>query len=156
MNENKQQNLVNCAACGLRARRASARFCAACGHDLREDYAPLDFLRASYNLRGEKLSRCDFAPVLAQTPTQKLFVENRNGASETAMACVVYSLVPYLGILFCPGAVLLGGIGLAVSFQKPQLGGRQTASNSIVLGFVVAGIQLLLWYLLYVIPELNG
>ena len=35
----------------------------------------------------------------------------RNVAS-TARAFATYSLVPYLGILFCPGALLVGGFGI--------------------------------------------
>jgi hypothetical protein len=143
----------NCSVCGGAARRDEAKFCAVCGHDLREGYAPLDVLRASYNLRETKQKTIVSRPNNVQV--NRLFEENVNGASTTAMACVVYSLVPYLGILFCPGALLLGGIGLAVSYQKPQLGGRQTATYSILLGTVVFGIQILLWWLLYIIPELG-
>src|SRR2546423_571895 len=37
-----------CPACGARARRAEASFCATCGRTLAEDYFPTDSLRASY------------------------------------------------------------------------------------------------------------
>ena len=141
-----------CSACGADANRSAAKFCAVCGKILNQDYAPLDSLWASYNLqrrvKSEKISPPQEVKELFETP--------RNGAAATAMAFVVYSLVPYLGILFCPGAILMGGIGLAVSYQKPQLGGRQTATYSICLGAIVAAIQVLLWWLLYLIPELKG
>lgn len=145
---------LNCSVCGEEARRDEAKFCAVCGHDLSEDYAPLDALRASYNLNGKKpkpvvLSRQN------DVEMKRLFGEERNNASSTAMAFVVYSLVPYLGILFCPGALLMGGVGLFVSYQKPQLGGRQTATFSILFGTVTLAIQVLLWWLLYIIPELG-
>jgi ABC-type Fe3+ transport system permease subunit len=132
----------------------AAKFCAVCGKILNQDYAPLDSLWASYNLQRRSESR----QVEQSEPVEikELFETPRNGAAATAMAFVVYSLVPYLGILFCPGAILMGGIGLAVSYQKPQLGGRQTATYSICLGAIVAAIQVLLWWLLYLIPELKG
>lgn len=154
----KTQNLTNCQACGAAQRRGAAKFCAVCGHNLLEEYAPLDALRASYNLRRKEQKTNSPAPKPKNQKIEQpkeLFAENRNGASATAMAFVVYSLVPYLGILFCPGALVLGGIGLAVSFQKPHIGGRQTATYSILLGSIILAIQVLLWYLLYIIPELN-
>ncbi|MEP6923620.1 MAG: hypothetical protein ABI954_04070 [Pyrinomonadaceae bacterium] len=145
--------LLICAICGAEAIRAQAKFCAVCGHNLREDYAPLDALRASYNLRKQTTKRSVSQP--KPNKVQKLFAEDHNSAASTAMAFVVYSLVPYLGILFCPGALILGGIGLAVSVRKPHLGGRQTATYSLLLGSIILTIQVLLWWLLYIIPELN-
>jgi hypothetical protein len=146
-------NLTLCAVCSERARRPSAKFCAVCGHDLREDYAPLDALRASYNLRKQTV-KPDVSPPKSNMKDE-LFLENHNSAASIAMAFIVYSLVPYLGILFCPGALVFGGIGLAVSFQKPQLGGRQSSTYSLLLGLIILAIQVLLWWLLYIVPELN-
>ena len=142
----------NCAACGAQARRASAKFCYVCGHDLCESYQPLDSLRASYNLKITANN-----PILNQPKNdlRGLFAENRNRASSTAIVFVVYSLVPYLGILFCPGALLFGGVGLAVSYQKPQFGGRDTAVYSLLLGAIVFAVQILLWWLLYIVPEID-
>jgi hypothetical protein len=144
---------LNCAVCSERARRLSAKFCAVCGHDLRQDYAPLDVLRASYNLRKQSVKR-DISPPRSSTK-EELFLENHNSAASTAMAFMIYSLVPYLGILFCPGALVFGGIGLAVSFQKPQLGGRQSSAYSLLLGSIILAVQILLWWLLYIVPEVN-
>lgn len=86
---------------------------------------------------------------------EDLFLENKNSASETASAFVVYSLVPYLGILFCPGAFLMGGIGAFISYRKPFLGGGKSSIYSIVLSVLIFAIQILLWWLLYLIPELR-
>ena len=44
--------------------------------------------------------------------------DNRGGVAAIARAFATYSLVPYLGILFCPGAVLIGGFGVARSYRK--------------------------------------
>ena len=76
-----------------------------------------------------------------------------NGASSSALACVAYALVPYLGILFCPGAVLFGGVGLLRSWRAPQVGGRRESALGIVLGLVILCAQLVLWWILYKVPE---
>jgi hypothetical protein len=78
---------------------------------------------------------------------------NRNGASQAALACATYALVPYLGILFCPGAVLLGGIGLFYSVRAPQKGGRRAAYMSIALGLLILCAQVLLWWVIVKVPE---
>lgn len=77
------------------------------------------------------------------------------GAAATAFAFVTYALVPYLGILFCPGALLFGGVGLVRAWRSPQ-GARHAARASalgIALGLLVLCAQLLLWWLLYKVPE---
>ena len=140
---------IICPACGTTATRDYAKFCRVCGKLLLEEYQPLDTLRASYRLQGEK-----FQVAEAEEVTE-LFVEKKNSASSTASAFVVYSLVPYLGILFCPGALLMGGIGAYVSYRKPYLGGGRTSIYSIVLSVIIFAIQVLLWWLLYIIPELG-
>ena len=141
-----------CPACGASSARQFARFCRVCGKCLREDYQPLDALRASYRLQGKSF------PIDSKQETvnlnENLFETNKNSASETAWAFVVYSLVPYLGILFCPGAFLMGGVGVFVSYRKPYLGGRRKSAYSILLSFIILAIQILLWWLLYLIPEL--
>ncbi|MDQ4122707.1 MAG: hypothetical protein M3209_14815 [Acidobacteriota bacterium] len=153
MSENRTSQILQiCAACGAKAQRLNSKFCAICGKIMNQDYAPLDSLWASYNLQSRKESQKVVKP---KQEIKELFEKPRNNAAATAMAFVVYSLVPYLGILFCPGAILMGGIGLAVSYQKPQLGGRQAATYSICLGAIITAIQVLLWWLLYLIPELK-
>lgn len=139
----------NCSACGAEAERDYAKFCRVCGKLLLEDYQPLDTLRASYRMQGKSFQ-------FGQTEEiTDLFTENKNSASSTASAFVVYSLVPYLGILFCPGAFLMGGIGVFVSYRKPYLGGGKTSIYSIALSLIIFVIQILLWWLLYLIPELG-
>lgn len=142
---------IFCPACGTRIERESAKFCRVCGKLLLEDYEPLDTLRASYRLQGRNFPAT--APPKQNEIT--LFEENKNSASSTAWAFVVYSLVPYIGILFCPGALLMGGIGVFVSYRKPYLGGGQTAVYSIAVSFIVFAVQVFLWWLLYIIPELR-
>jgi len=82
-----------------------------------------------------------------------MFDADRNGAAATARAFATYSLVPYLGILFCPGAVLMGASGVLRSYRRPEADGRGTGYISIAVGIIVLGVQLLLWWLLYKVPE---
>lgn len=142
---------VICSACGAEAQRRAAKFCLVCGKLLREDYQPLDSIRASYRLQGKSFN-------LQETKREEiknLFEVNKNSVSETAWACFVYSMVPYLGILFIPLTFLIGGFGFAVSFRQPHLGGRKLSLVSIGLSFVVLAIQIFLWWLLFIIPEIG-
>jgi hypothetical protein len=79
-----------------------------------------------------------------------------NTASATALALVTYALVPYLGILFCPGAVLMGGVGLLRAQRAPHFGGRRSSLLSIVFGVVILCAQIFLWWILYKVPEWSG
>lgn len=80
-------------------------------------------------------------------------VRSENGAAATAMAFVTYALVPYLGILFCPGALFFGGLGLMRARRAPQTVDARAAVLSLVLGLLVLCVQLLLWWILYKVPE---
>jgi len=140
-----------CVACGARVERGTAKFCRICGKLLIEDYQPLDRLRASYRLLGKSF------PIeeSKKEETTNLFPKNENSVSETAWACLVYSFVPYLGILFVPLAFVVAIFGIAISFQRPASGGRKLALASAALSFVVLAIQVFLWWLLYIIPEIG-
>lgn len=144
-------NDKTCAACGAKASRESAKFCLVCGKYLRDDYQPLDNLRASYRLQGQSF----LIENTAREEITDLFPENKNSISDAAWACLVYSFVPYLGILFVPLALVVGILGAAVSFRRPNLGGRKLSLSSVALSFVVLAIQIFLWWLLYFIPEIG-
>jgi hypothetical protein len=60
---------------------------------------------------------------------------------------VFSALVPYIGILFCPLAVMAGGCGLFEARVMPRTGGSRLAAYCIVFAFVIAGAQVLLWRL---------
>lgn len=79
--------------------------------------------------------------------------DNGDSIAATARAFATYSLVPYLGILFCPGAVVMGGIGVARSYRDfsrvPQ---RRSCYLSAISGLILLTIQLLLWWILYKVP----
>jgi hypothetical protein len=146
-----------CPSCNTRARRADARFCSACGRFLDETYLPADALRASYNLqRRRPVSRKETlasGKPLKSSMSSIFPAQNQNGASTTALAFVTYALVPYLGILFTPGAVLMGGVGLYNSYRAPERGGRRASYISLSLGLLIFCAQLFLWWILYKIPE---
>jgi hypothetical protein len=148
--KSKIQNWT-CSACGADARRGNAKFCLVCGKLLREDYQPLDTLRASYRMQGKaiEMRRAETEQVM------DLFEQNKNTVSQTAWACLVYSFVPYLGILFIPLTFLIGGFGYFTALRQPQLGGRRLALISISISFVVLAVQIFLWWLLFIIPELG-
>jgi len=146
-----------CPACGVATRRVEARFCSACGRSLDEAYLPADALRASYNLRQHRIvNRSDARASgnLLKSSMSSIFpARNSNGASTTALAFVTYSLVPYLGILFCPGAVLMGGVGLYNSYRAPERGGRRASYIGLIFGVLIFCAQIFLWWILYKIPE---
>lgn len=71
-----------------------------------------------------------------------------SGLAGTARAFATYSLVPYLGIVFCPGAVLLGTVGIVRGDSA-----RSSCYVSLIVGVVVLAVQLLLWWILYQAPQ---
>ena len=158
-----------CEACGGRARRESARFCATCGHAFGGGYFPTDSLRASYRFERAPVSHGVEPPrarsrarvrwgAYTRRPAARAGREfmprgNEGGAVATAMAFVTYALVPYLGILFCPGALLFGGVGLWKALRAPQPGRARAAAWSLALGLLVLCAQILLWWILYKVPE---
>ena len=79
-----------------------------------------------------------------------------SGLAGTARAFATYSLVPYLGIVFCPGAVVLGTVGVVRSFRSQPIAGESARGiyyASLVVGVVVLAVQLLLWWILYRVPQ---
>ena len=69
-----------------------------------------------------------------------------------ARAFATYSLVPYLGILFCPGAVVVGSLGIVESYRARQTDYRVACYISLIVGLMVLAIQSLLWWILYKVP----
>jgi hypothetical protein len=148
-----------CPACSALARRTNAHFCATCGRGLQTvDYLPTDTLRASYHhqyyhpplMPGHAPHRsCVMRP--APRPPVKHERTPIDGSTRLALAFVAYALVPYLGIIMCPGAVVLGSIG--VLRARHASAHRRTAARCIVRGLVIFGAQLFLWWVLLQIPQ---
>ena len=79
-----------------------------------------------------------------------------SGLAGTARAFATYSLVPYLGIVFCPCAVVLGTVGVVRSHRSQTVPGESTRRiyyASLIVGMVVLAVQLLLWWILYQVPR---
>ena len=78
-----------------------------------------------------------------------------SGLAGTARAFATYSLVPYLGILFCPGAVVLGTVGVVRSYRSQAAGesSRRVCYASTIVGVVVLAVQIFLWWILYQVPK---
>ena len=79
-----------------------------------------------------------------------------SGLPGTARAFATYALVPYLGILFCPGAVVLGTVGVLRSYRAGDVtrdAARGACYASTIIGLVVLAVQLLLWWILYQAPR---
>ena len=83
-------------------------------------------------------------------------LSSRNGASATAVAFVTYSLIPYLGIVFCPGAVVMGIVGWVNSQRSLEDDTRRASSVCTLAGIFMLGVQVLLWWLLYKVPSWAG
>ncbi len=87
--------------------------------------------------------------------TNEVLFEQNNVMSEIAWALTVYSLVPYLGILFVPPAILCGISAVYFSNKNRRLGGRKLSVNSLIFSFIILFGQIFLWFLLYYIPEIS-
>jgi hypothetical protein len=74
-------------------------------------------------------------------------------AASTAFAFVTYGLVPYLGILFCPGALVFGGLGLVRALRTGRRGHARASALGLALGLLVLCAQVFLWWILYKVPE---
>ncbi len=153
-----------CPACGAEVRRSSARFCSTCGRTLdAHGYRPADSLRASYHQHRVRIVVKAATPKRVRaprrivcagvTPRKTIFPHNLNAATATALAFVVYSLVPYLGILFCPGAIVMGGVGLFQTSSTEQHVGRHASALSMLIGLLLFCVQIFLWLLLYRVPQ---
>jgi hypothetical protein len=141
-----------CPACGAEARRAEAHFCATCGRGLRErTYTPADALLSSYHQQHSRPAMSFEAKMsgarVGREPRAKMFDNEGNAAAGIALVLVFSALVPYIGILFCPLAIMAGGFGLFESWIVPRTGGSRLSACCIVFGFVIAGAQVLLWRL---------
>ena len=141
-NSTRSMLKTTCPACGAAASRSGT--CNVCGKLLSEGFQPLDAIRSSYGMQGK---------TLIENEPQHLFEPEKKLSSDTAWACNVYSAVPYLGILFVPFALGFGGIGFIRAQQQPR--DRRLAAQAIVVSILILGVQIFLWWLLYIVPRLH-
>jgi hypothetical protein len=136
----------SCPVCGAARNRESARFCAACGQDLSTDYAPAGSLQASYYRQRQRLPAAVGQPEL---PAR--WFSREDGLTALAFAFVTFSVVPFLGILFCPVALLLGICCFARRKTHARTGLGPPAV-AIALTVVVSTVQIGLWWMLTHVP----
>jgi hypothetical protein len=79
---------------------------------------------------------------------------NPHPRSDTAWACTVYSMVPYLGILFVPFALAASAFGYIRSRGRSSADSRRFLACAGLSSFILA-VQLVLWWLLYFVPKLG-
>ena len=72
-------------------------------------------------------------------------------SSQTGWAAVVYSAVPYLGVLFIPIAVAVSVVGL---LRGRGRSGKSHNGKFLIVSLLLLGIQLYLWWLLYIARDL--
>lgn len=86
---------------------------------------------------------------------QPIFEIERNAVAETAWAAAVFSSIPYIGVLFTIPAVLLSAAAMARTARSDSPGSRKLSFRSFVLALALAALQIFLWWLLYIIPQLG-
>ena len=155
--------LQSCPACGAKARRLAARFCHTCGRSfaIDSDYLPADALRASYHLQREAARpalrvrhKSVAQEFVARRGSAKLpFAPRRNSAAALALAAIVYALIPFLGIIFCPAAILCGMLGAVRARRSFAMDGWRAALFSIFAGVGIFCAQVWLWMILRHIPH---
>jgi hypothetical protein len=72
-----------------------------------------------------------------------LFEEKKPFESSAVWACVAYSLVPFVGIVFVPFIFVFGVVGFA---RGERTFGAMGAGVAILM------MQVALWWLMYVVP----
>ncbi len=87
--------------------------------------------------------------------SETLFDMRENSAAEMAWACTVYAMVPYLGIIFTPFAVILGFVGSYKSRGEKNRSGYRRSVQSVILSVILFFIHVFLWWLLYAVPKLG-
>jgi hypothetical protein len=140
-----------CPACGAEASPPVPAYCSVCQKLMSEGYEPLDSIRSAHRLQRVGLSN-----VMVVESKDLFMSDEKNTASQLAWACFVYSLVPYLGILFIPLTFIFGVSGFLFSNARPELGGGSLAVKTMLYSVPVLAVQVLFWWLLYKIPEIAG
>ena len=80
-----------------------------------------------------------------------LFEEKKPFENSAVWACVVYSLVPFVGVVFVPFIFVFG----FVSRIRSEAGQRISARWAMGLGVLIVIVQVVLWWLLYAVPKWN-
>lgn len=76
--------------------------------------------------------------------------------NSSAWACTVYSLVPFLGILFAPIAIILWVAAILSSRPNADGSKLRKALVGVLIALVILLAQTGLWWLLYLIPNMES
>jgi hypothetical protein len=74
-------------------------------------------------------------------------------SSRSAFACNIYSMVPFIGVVFLPIALVFGSVGYIRARRAGNKSDLRFGVGSLVLTLAVAGVQVFLWWLLYIVPR---
>ena len=88
---------------------------------------------------------CENSRVKPASDDPSLFEEKKPFTSSAVWACAVYSLVPFVGIVFVPFIYIFG----AVAFLK----GDPIDRRALFFGVVILAVQFVLWWLMYLVPK---
>jgi hypothetical protein len=91
-------------------------------------------------------------PVSQSAGVEKLFDIAGDPIADIAWAGMVYSFVPYLGILFTPVALIFGSLDL---IRNARRGESKRPIRGLAIAAAVGAVQIFLWYLLYAVPKLG-
>ena len=87
---------------------------------------------------------CENKPVMTASNEVSLFDEKKPFASSAVWACTVYSLVPFVGIVFVPFVFVFGVLAMVRG---------EDALRAMGAGVLILVVQLALWWLLYAVPK---
>lgn len=135
-----------CAACGQVGNRLTARYCSACGQDLNSDFSPARSLMASYYQQ-----RTRALAVVGRVEPALGTIAREDGLTAFAFAFVTFSVVPFLGIMFCPIALLFS----VCCFARRTTHARTELTKpavAIALTLVISVAQIGLWWMLVQVP----
>lgn len=81
---------------------------------------------------------------MAASDEVSLFEEKKPFAGSAVWACAVYSLVPFVGVVFVPFVFVFGLVA--------ALRGETVDWRALAAGVLISIAQLVLWWLLYAVP----
>lgn len=82
---------------------------------------------------------------MAASDDPALFEERKPLASSAVWACAVYSLVPFIGVVFLPFVFAFG----IVAYVR----GDGSVLRAMAAGVLILVVQLVLWWLLFAVPQ---
>ena len=80
---------------------------------------------------------------------------SRSLSSSVTFACNVYSIVPYIGIIFVPLATIFGGRDYLAARRDDDSARARSALQFLAVSLLLLIFQIFLWSLLYIVPTLG-